>query len=166
VSLTLRKRRVAIEVPATWMGRMKAQAVKSGRRMAPMADQARLVANRRVEDARYWAAPRLENAAHRVEDQLAPAVSSMLNSAAGRVSPASTKSRRWPTLVLMSGLALGAVGYMFYRRNAQQWTEHMKDSASDASRWVSEKSDRAVDTTQHTATTVSDKADEVSRKMS
>ncbi|MGW0482895.1 hypothetical protein [Nonomuraea sp. NPDC003214] len=165
MSLTLRKRHVAIEVPTTWLGRMKAQAVKTGRSMAPMADQAKLVANRRVEDARYWAAPRLENAAHRVEDQLAPAVSSMLNSAAYKVNPARPKSRRWPMLVLITGLAVGTVGYMVYRRNAQQWTEHMKDSASDASRWVGEKSDRAADTVRHTGAKASDKADEVSRKL-
>jgi hypothetical protein len=65
-------------------------------------------------------------------------------------------------LVLMTGLAVGAMGYMAYRRNAQQWTEHMKDSASDASRWVSEKADRTADM----ASGVSDRADETSRKMS
>ncbi|WP_336212465.1 hypothetical protein [Nonomuraea sp. LPB2021202275-12-8] len=145
---------------------MKAQAVRTGNRMAPIADQAKTAANRRVEDARYWAAPRLENAAHRVEDQLAPAVSSMLTTAADRVNPARTQSRRWPMFVLMTGLAVGAVGYMFYRRNAQQWTEHMKDSASDASRWVGEKSEKAVNTADHAGTQVSDKADEASRKMS
>ncbi|MFI7454648.1 hypothetical protein ACIBQX_44730 [Nonomuraea sp. NPDC049714] len=146
---------------------MKAQAVRTGRRMAPMADQAKLVANRRMEDARYWAAPRLENAAHRVEDQLAPKVSYVLTAAADKVNPARPRSRRWPMFTLMTGLALGAVGYMFYRRNAQQWTEHMKESASDASRWAGEKSDRTMETTdQAGATTMSSAADEASRKMS
>jgi hypothetical protein len=163
VSLTLRRHRVAIEVPTTWTGRVKAQAVRTGRRMAPMADQAKMVANRRMEDARYWAAPRLENAAHRVEDQLAPKVSYVLTSAADKVSPVRSKSRRWPMFTLMTGLALGAVGYMFYRRNAQQWTEHMKESASDASRWASEKSDR---TTDQPSATMSSTADEGSRKLS
>ncbi|WP_219466123.1 hypothetical protein [Nonomuraea rhizosphaerae] len=130
------------------------------------ADQAKMVAAQRIEDARYWAAPRLEEAAHRVEDELAPKVSSMLVTAAGKIDPSPQKSRRWPVVVLMTGLALGAVGYVFYRRNAQQWTEHMKDSASDASRWVSEKSDQAVDSTKSMASTVSDKTDEASRKMS
>lgn len=179
MSLTLRRRRVAIEVPTTWTGRVKAQAVRTGRRMAPVADQARIAAeqarlaaeqakiaaNRRVEDARMWAAPMLENAAHRVEDQLAPAVSSMLTTAADRVNPARTKSRRWPMLALVAGIALGAAGYMAYRRNAQQWTEHMKDSASDASRWMGEKADKAVESTDKAATQVSEKADEASRKM-
>ncbi|MEV0582681.1 hypothetical protein [Nonomuraea sp. NPDC050310] len=157
MSLTLRKRRVVIEVPSTWMGRMKVQAKRAGGRLAPMADQARTVASSRIEDARYWAAPKLEDAAHRVEDQFAPRVSAMLTQAAKRVDPSPARSRRWPVAVLMTGLALGAMGYMFYRRNAQQWTDHMKDSAADASRWVSEKADRASDKT-------SDLADEASKK--
>ncbi len=168
MSLTLRRRRVVIDIPTTWTGRMKAQAVRTGRRMAPMADHAKVVANRRVEDARYWAAPRLENAAHRVEDQLAPKVSYVLTTAADRVNPARPKSRSWPMLTLMTGLALGAVGYMFYRRNAQQWTEHMKDSASDASRWAGERSDKVMESADQTGTTtrVSTTADEAARKLS
>ncbi|MDF2710803.1 MAG: hypothetical protein K0R62_6455 [Nonomuraea muscovyensis] len=190
MSLTLRKRRVAIQVPATWMDRMKVQAVKTGQRMTPMAgqaraqarlaagqariaaeqariaaDQARLAAHHRIEDARYWAAPMLEEAAHRVEDQLAPKVSSMLTAAADRIDPTPAKSRRWPIMVLITGIAVGAMGYMAYRRNAQQWTEQMKDSASDASRWISETSDRTAESTDQTTSTVSEKADEASRKM-
>jgi hypothetical protein len=161
VSLTLRKRRVVIEVPATWMGRMKAQAVRTGHRMAPMADQAKVAAAQRFEDARYWAAPRLEEAAHRVEDDLAPRVSTMLTNAAGKLDPKSRRSRSWPTTLLLMGLALGAAGYMAYRRNAQQWTDHMKDSASDASRWAGEKTDRAA----HSATRMSDRSDDTSGKM-
>lgn len=167
MSLTLRRRRrVVIEVPTTWQGRMKAQAMKTGARMAPMADQAKVAANRRVDDARMWAAPRLKKAAHRVEDQLAPAVSSMLNDAAIRVSPVRRQqSRRWPTAVLVTGLAIGAAGFMFYRRNAQQWTEHMKDSASDASRWAHERSDRAVQSTGPAGAPVSETTDEASHRM-
>ncbi|MET7333411.1 YtxH domain-containing protein [Nonomuraea sp. NPDC005650] len=157
---------MVIEVPTTWTGRMKAQAARTGHRMAPMADQAKMVAAQRFEDARYWAAPRLHSAAHGFEDQVAPRVSSMLTSAARRIDPTPTRSRRWPTLVLLTGLAVGAIGYMFYRRNAQQWTEHMKDSASDASRWVSEKADRTAESADRMAGRMSDKADEASRKMS
>ncbi|MGI5268245.1 hypothetical protein ACQEUU_03750 [Nonomuraea sp. CA-218870] len=157
---------MAIAVPTTWTGRVKAQAVKTGQRVSPMADQAKLVAYKSVDDARRWAAPRLENAAHRVEVQLAPAVSSMLNDAAVRVHPGRTaKSRRWPMFILVSGLAIGAAGVLFYRRNAQQWTEHMKDSASDASRWAHERSDRVSQSADSAASSVSDRADEASRKM-
>ncbi|MFI6324700.1 hypothetical protein ACIBG8_44750 [Nonomuraea sp. NPDC050556] len=166
MSLTLRKRRVVIEVPTTWMGRMKAQAMRAGERIAPMADQAKVATANRIEEARYWAAPRLEDAAHRVEDQLAPKVSALLAQAAGKIDPTPPKSRRWPVIVLVSGLALGAVGYVFYRRNAQQWTDHMKDSAADASQWVSQKTDEAADKADDVASKVSDKANEASRKMS
>ncbi|GAA2208500.1 hypothetical protein GCM10009850_039580 [Nonomuraea monospora] len=157
---------MAIEVPATWVGRMKDQAVRTGRRMQPMADQAKVAAAHRIEDARYWAAPRIESAAHGFEEQFAPKVSLMLTNAARRIDPTPSRSRRWPMLVLLSGLAVGTIGYMFYRRNAQQWTEHMKDSASDASRWVNEKADRASESTDRMAANVSDKADEASRRMS
>jgi uncharacterized membrane protein YqiK len=133
--------------------------------MAPMADQAKVVAAQRIEDARYWAAPRLEEAAHRVEEELAPKVSAMLVNAAERIDPSPRRSRRMPAMILLTGLAVGTIGYLFYRRNAQQWTEHMKDSASDASQWVSDKADKTADTTERMASEVSDKADEASRKM-
>ncbi|MEV4567195.1 YtxH domain-containing protein [Nonomuraea sp. NPDC049419] len=164
MSLTLKKRRVVIEVPATWMGQVKTRAAQTGQRLAPMADQAKVAAAQRIEDARYWAAPRLESAAHGFEEQVAPKVSSMLTAAARRIDPTPTRSRRWPTLVLLTGLAVGTIGYMFYRRNAQQWTEHMKDSASDASRWVNEKADRTAESADQMAAKVSSKSDE--HKMS
>ncbi|MFE3454925.1 YtxH domain-containing protein [Nonomuraea sp. NPDC059194] len=177
MSLTLRKRHVLVEIPTTWSGRMKAQAMRAGDRIAPMTDQAKVAAAHRIEDARYWVAPKLEGAAHRVEDQLAPMVSSMLSQAARRIDPTPVRSRRWPVMTLLAGMALGAVGYMFYRRNAQQWTDHMKDSASDASRWVSERahqaagkasstSDRAADKVSSNADKAADKVDEATRKMS
>ncbi|MFB4276157.1 MULTISPECIES: YtxH domain-containing protein [unclassified Nonomuraea] len=145
---------------------MKARAVHTGQRMAPMADQAKVVAAQRIEDARYWAAPRLESAAHGFEDQVAPRVSSMLTTAARKIDPTPSRSRRWPMFMLLTGLAVGTIGYMFYRRNAQQWTEHMKDSASDASRWVNEKADRTSESADRMAANVSNRADEASRKMS
>ncbi|PZG11520.1 YtxH domain-containing protein [Nonomuraea aridisoli] len=158
---------MVIEVPATWMGRMKTRAVQTGQRMAPMADQARTAAAQRFEDARYWAAPRLESAAYGFEHQVAPKVSSMLTDAARRIEPTPVaRSRRWPMFALLTGLAVGAMGYMFYRRNAQQWTEHMKDSASDASRWVGEKAGQTSESTDRMATDVSHQVDETSRKMS
>ncbi|KAB8196300.1 hypothetical protein FH608_005920 [Nonomuraea phyllanthi] len=144
------------------MGRMKARAVQTGQRMAPRADQAKVAAAQRFEDARYWAAPRLRSAAHGFEQQVAPMVSSMLTRAARKIEPTPMRARRWPMLVLMTGVAVGAMGYMFYRRNAQQWTEHMKESASDATRWVGDRADRAAESAERMA----DKADETSRKMS
>lgn len=140
--------------------------MRAGDRLAPMAGNAKEAAAHRIEDARYWAAPRLEDAAHRVEDQLAPKVSALLAQAAGKIDPTPQKSRRWPVVILVTGLALGTVGYMFYRRNAQQWTDHMKDSAADASQWVSQKADQTANKADDVASKVSDKADEASRRMS
>lgn len=165
MSLTLRNRRVVIVVPDTWMGRMKARAVRTGRQMAPMADQAKVVTAQRMEDARYWAAPRLEEAAHRVEDELAPKVSAMLAAVADRIDPTPRRSRQWPVMILMTGLAVGTIGYLVYRRNAQQWTEHMKDSAADASRWAGDTAGKTAGSAEGMASTVSDKADETSHKM-
>ncbi|MEO3874098.1 YtxH domain-containing protein [Nonomuraea sp. B12E4] len=132
-----------------------------------MADQAKVAAAQRIEDARYWAAPRLESAAQGFEAQVAPMVSSMLSAAARRIDPTPPPSRRgWPMLMLLTGVAVGAIGYLFYRRNAQQWTEHMKDSASDASRWVGEKADRTAESANRMATNASNSAEDTSRKMS
>ncbi|WP_285777523.1 hypothetical protein [Microtetraspora sp. NBRC 13810] len=131
---------------------MKVQLARAAERVGPMADNARDVAATRIVDARTWAAPRLDRAAHTVEDQLAPRVSMMLSEAAKKVDPAPVKRRRWPMLVFLSGLMVGAAGYMMYRKNAQQWTDTMKDSAVDASQWAGAKSER-------TGETVSDKVD-------
>ncbi|MEU7001498.1 hypothetical protein [Nonomuraea sp. NPDC046570] len=170
MSLTLRRNRVVLDMPHTWTGRMKAQARRAGYRLGPMAGQAKVAAAHRIEDARYWAAPRLDHAAHRVEDQIAPRVSALLIQAAEKMYPTPAKSRRWPIMILLAGLALGAAGYVFYRRNAQQWTDHMKDSASDASQWVSEKTDQGAsqvsEDADKVANKVADKANETSRKLS
>ncbi|GAA0953268.1 YtxH domain-containing protein [Nonomuraea longicatena] len=141
---------------------MRFHAARTGQRLAPMADQAKVVAAQRFEDARYWAAPRLEHAAHRVEDQIAPAVSAMLTQAAGRIDPTPPKSRRWPLIALVIGIAIGVAGYLVYRRNAQDWTEQMKDSAEDASQWVGEKAEKVSDSADNIASTANEKA----RKMS
>ena len=131
MSLTLRRNHAGAETQ-TWTDRMVTQARWAGQQLGPMAGQAKEVAAHRIEDARYWAAPRLEEAAHRVEDQLAPRVSAMLSQAAAKVDPTPPRSRRWPLAVLVAGVALSMAGYMFYRNRAQQWTEHMHDSAAEA----------------------------------
>ncbi|MFI6602908.1 hypothetical protein ACIBHX_42225 [Nonomuraea sp. NPDC050536] len=121
-----------------------------------MAGQAKVATAQRIEDARYWAAPRLEEAAHRVEDEIAPKVSHMMTKAAKKIDPSPPKSRRWPMIMLMTGAAVGGMGYLFYRRNAQQWTEHMKDSASDASQWVSDKADKTAQSADKVAGKIDD----------
>ncbi|GAA1018557.1 hypothetical protein GCM10009556_074250 [Acrocarpospora pleiomorpha] len=127
-------------IPTTWSGRMKAQAVRAADRVGPMASSAREGAYHRLEDARFWAAPKLDHAAHSVEDQLAPRLSMLLAQAARRVEPTpmKVKSRSWPTMILFAGLAVGAAGFVMYRRNAQHWAEVMKSSADEAKSKVGE----------------------------
>ncbi|GIH23346.1 hypothetical protein Aph01nite_16560 [Acrocarpospora phusangensis] len=121
-------------LPQTWQGRMKAQAIRAADRAGPMASSARENAYARIQDARVWAAPKLKHAARSVEYQLAPRVSMMLEEASRRVDPTPMQMRTrssWPTMVLFGGMALGAIGFMMYRRNAQHWAEVMRTSADE-----------------------------------
>ncbi|MFC4587883.1 hypothetical protein [Sphaerisporangium corydalis] len=141
MSLTLRKNRVRLVVPGTRMDRMKAQAVRTADQVRPMASNAREVAAHRIEDARVWAAPVLDRAAHSVEEQIAPKVSAFLVQAAEKIDPAPSIRRRgrWSTVALLAGVAACAVGIMIYRNNTRQWADSMKDSAADASRWSGDR---------------------------
>ncbi|WP_204018633.1 hypothetical protein [Sphaerimonospora thailandensis] len=152
MSLTMRKGRgVEVLVPQTWLGRMKTQARRAGVRMPPMAGSARDVAVNRIEDARLWAAPKLDQAAQSVEEQIAPIVSAFLAEMARRidVSAARKTRRRWPVAALCTGAAIGAIGVMMYRNNAQRWTDTMResvrDTASDAGKWVGDKAQETRD---------------------
>ncbi|MFB9250199.1 hypothetical protein ACFFWE_18335 [Sphaerisporangium melleum] len=106
-----------------------------------MAHTAREVAAHRIEDARVWAAPKLDRAAHSVEEQIAPKVSAFLARTAERVDPAPSIRRRgrWSMLALAAGFAACAVGIVLYRNNARQWADTMKDTEADASRWSGER---------------------------
>ncbi|WP_169949207.1 hypothetical protein [Microbispora sp. H11081] len=133
--------------------------------MSPVAETARDLATHRIEDARVWAAPKLDQAAQSVEEQIAPIVSAFLTEMARRIDVSSTRKprRRWPVLALLSGVAIGAVGVAMYRNNAQRWTETMRESmrhtGSDASKWVGDKAEDVGDKADKAA-------DEISGKMS
>ncbi|GII56158.1 hypothetical protein Pth03_45470 [Planotetraspora thailandica] len=151
-------------VPQAWIGLMKGQARRAGRRMSPMAETARDVASHRFEDARIWAAPKLDSAAHSVEDQIAPMVSAFLAEMSRRVDVTPRRrARRWPVLALLTGVAIGAVGVMMYRSNSRRWSDTMKDTmgegVSDATRW-------AEDRAEETAGKASKKSDDISGKTS
>lgn len=127
MSFSVRKRRVEIVVPqATPLDRVRSQAAWAMDRVGPAAVTARDVAAHTIEDARVWAAPRLERAAHAVEERIAPRVSAMLSDAARLVDPGGPvkAKRRWPVLTLLAGVALGVAGYLMYRNN-QRWVEAM-----------------------------------------
>ncbi len=148
MSLKMKKRRVTVVTPAmTRLGRIKAQAMRTAETVGPMANDARDMAASRIEDARYWAAPRLDRAAVSVERQIAPKVSSMLADAARAVDPSPMAKlkyrRRWPMFALMTGLALGAIGFFMYRNN-RQWADSVKETSADAGRWVSDRASTAA----------------------
>ncbi|MEV8634775.1 hypothetical protein AB0395_24280 [Streptosporangium sp. NPDC051023] len=133
------------------------------------ATHARGAANDRIYVAREWAAPKLDAAAHSVEEQIAPRVSALLLQAANKVDPTPpVKSRKWPVLLLLTGVAIGAVGFALYRRSADKWTDAMKENASDASQWASEKarstSEKVSDVTGETTSKVGAKADRLGNK--
>lgn len=190
------KRPIEIVIPESRLNQVKAQVARAADRVGPMATHARDAAthardaathargtaNDKVYVAREWAAPRLDAAAHSFEEQLAPKISAMLSQAATRIDPApAAKSRRWPMVLLFTGLAVGAIGFAMYRKSADQWTEAMKDSTADASRWVGEKAhsatgkasemmhgvkSKAESTAEETAHTADVQADQAAKKMS
>ncbi|MDH2425672.1 DUF5324 family protein [Sphaerisporangium sp. TRM90804] len=127
---------------------MRTQAMRTAEQVRPVANTAREAAAHRIEDARIWAAPRLDRAAHSVEEQIAPKVSAFLSQAAERIDPSPTVNRRgrWSTFALLAGFTACAVGVVLYRNNARQWADSMKDSAADASRWSAGRPENSVNT--------------------
>ncbi|WP_413224944.1 hypothetical protein [Streptosporangium longisporum] len=158
-----------IVAPERSLRHVKAQAVRAADRVGPMADQAREAASHardaaseKIIVARGWAAPRLDAAAHSIEEQLAPRISAALSQAAARIDPAPAKSRKWPMLLLVTGVALGAAGYALYRKNADQWADTLKESASDASQWVGQKTEAAAAAVPEVTSDVTSKTGETS----
>lgn len=136
--ITAKRRKARKEAEAT-LARLQDLAKEQAERFGPYADQARDQAALKLLQARGWTAPRLETAAQRVEDTVAPRVSGLLSSAAQRVDPAPARrglrrlrgGRRVPRGVLIGGAALvgGVIVYSLIRlRQASQdaeWEEHL-----------------------------------------
>jgi hypothetical protein len=152
-------------------------------RLGPYADQARDQAALKLLQARGWTAPRLENAALRVEDTVAPRVVEMLTAAAHRVDPNPGRrglklrgGRRVSRGALIGGAALvgGIVVYSLVRmRQASQdaeWQEHL-DQARDQVRETRENledrasatADKATEAVKETARTAKSKGKETVR---
>jgi hypothetical protein len=83
VSLTIRTQR-AKAVPAA--ARKRAQ--QAAQQLGPIAKSARDNAADRIHNARVWAAPRIEQAAHTMQESVAPKVSAALEATAQRLEPA------------------------------------------------------------------------------
>ncbi|WP_326646273.1 YtxH domain-containing protein [Streptosporangium sp. NBC_01755] len=167
-----------IVAPERRLRHAKAQAVLVVDRVSPLAGQARDVvyqardmagqardmAGDKIIVARGWAAPRLDAAAHSIEEQLAPKLSAALSQAAAKIDPKPTKSRGWPMALLVIGVAIGAAGYALYRKNADQWADTLKESASDASHWVGHKMETVTGKASNVTDDATSKADELGGK--
>ncbi len=89
MSLTTRKQQVKAVPPAA---RKRAQQAAQqlgpiAQQLGPIAKSARDNAADRIRDARVWAAPRVEQAAHTVQENVAPKVSAVLEATAHRIEP-------------------------------------------------------------------------------
>ncbi|TQN28632.1 hypothetical protein FHX37_3989 [Haloactinospora alba] len=110
-----RKCRTRSAQPEAALSRLGAVARDKTENLGPYADQARETASQRIHQARDWTAPRLEMAAYRVEDTVAPRVADFLSSTAQRVEPRRTRRgiiaarktrRRVPRAAVIAGVAV------------------------------------------------------------
>ncbi|MBB2908815.1 hypothetical protein FHS43_000061 [Streptosporangium becharense] len=142
------------------VGPMAVQARDAASHARDAASHAREAANEKIILARGWAAPRLDAAAHSIEEQIAPKLSAMMSQAAAKIDPTpAAKSRKWPMMLLLTGIAIGAAGFALYRRSAEQWADTLKDSASDASQWVGRKTESAAGQVSGTANDAASKTE-------
>lgn len=133
------KRRKAQQEAEVAIVRLQELAREQAERLGPYAELARDQASQKLLQARGWTAPRLETAALRVEDTLAPRVAELLNAAAERVDPeppsrglnALRKNRKVSRTLMIGGAAVvgGALVYSLVRmRQASQdaeWQQHL-----------------------------------------
>jgi hypothetical protein len=77
VSLTIRRQQ-AKAVPSAARARAQQAAQQAAQQLGPMAKTARDNAAEKLHDARVWAAPKIEQAAHTVQENVAPKVSAVL----------------------------------------------------------------------------------------
>nr|WP_156004359.1 YtxH domain-containing protein [Streptomonospora sp. PA3] len=127
------------------LARLQQLTREQSERFGPYADQARQLAAERLYQARGWTAPRLETAAHRVEDTVAPRVADLLNTAATRVEPPKPKRgmrlgrrgrRGVPRSLVFAGAAVAGAAALYgvvrLRQAAQdaRWQENL-DQARD-----------------------------------
>lgn len=165
--ITAKRRKARKEAEAT-LARLQDLAKEQADRIGPYADQARDQAALKLLQARGWTAPRLETAALRVEDTVAPRVAGLLTTAAQRIDPNPGRrglrlfrrgNRSIPRGVLIGGAAVvgGVIVYSLIRmRQASQdaeWQEHL-DQARDQVRETRENlEEKASDTAGSTAET-------------
>ncbi|MGW5880037.1 hypothetical protein ACWFMI_26160 [Nocardiopsis terrae] len=178
--ITAKRRKARKEAEAT-LARLQDLAKEQADRIGPYADQARDQAAIKLLQARGWTAPRLETAALRVEDTVAPRVAEMLTTAAQRIDPNPGRrglrlfrggNRRIPRGVLIGGAAVvgGAVVYSLIRmRQASQdaeWQEHLdqaREQVRETRENLEEKASDVADSAAETAKATKSKAKETAR---
>ncbi|MBB4935550.1 cysteine sulfinate desulfinase/cysteine desulfurase-like protein [Lipingzhangella halophila] len=151
------------------LARLQEVAREQTERFGPYADQARVNAEQRLRQARCWTAPRLEVAAHRVEDTVAPRVADLLSLAAHRVEPnrarrgliaARRNGRRVPRFVVFAGVAgagaLAVYGALKLRKAAQdaEWQENLdqaREQVRETREQLTTKAKEARDKVSRTA---------------
>ncbi|MFD0774948.1 hypothetical protein ACFQZ2_13500 [Streptomonospora algeriensis] len=138
---TLKRRKGDFETEAA-MARLQQLARAQSERFGPYADQCRQVAAERLYQARGWTAPRLEIAARRVEDTVAPRVADLLTYAAVQVDPhpkrggflARRGRRQVPRPLLFAGAAAAGAatlyGVVWLRQTTQdaRWQENLEQA--------------------------------------
>jgi len=135
VSVALQRRQARKEADEA-LSRLQEMAREQAERIAPYAAQAKEAAALRLQQARGWTAPRLQTAAQRVEDTVAPRVAELLNTAAQKVDPTppATSRRKLPRALVYVGIGavgLAAVyGVLRLRRAAQdaEWQANLESA--------------------------------------
>jgi hypothetical protein len=84
-------------------------AMRMAAQLPPLARSTSEAAKRGVTRSRAWAAPQLERGGQVLQNQVAPAVSAALSTAAHRVDPGQPKPRQWRKVAAFSLLAAAGV---------------------------------------------------------
>jgi hypothetical protein len=111
---------------------LQGRALQAKEQFTPLAKSAQLTASQGVQQARSWAAPRVEQAGIAVQERIAPKVSTAMIATAHRMQPATARRRRlWPTILAgIVTVAAGAVAAILLR--GQRANRSSAEPASEA----------------------------------
>jgi len=112
--------------------RVQGRALQAKEQFTPLARSAQLTASQGVQQARTWAAPRVEQAGVAVQERIAPKVSSAMIATARRMEPVSARRRRrWPVILAVTvTVSAGAVAAILLR--GQRTNRFSAESAPEA----------------------------------
>ncbi len=111
---------------------LQGRALQAKEQFTPLAKSAQLTASQGVQQARSWAAPRVEQAGIAVQDSIAPKVSSAMIATARRMQPVSVRRRRrWPA-ILAGVVTASAAAVAAILLRGQRANRFSADPATDA----------------------------------